>query len=233
MKQLLLPVILAVVISSLTTYFVTTMSLQSTLNENRAPVTSEGTLLEITDQQEIDEQDAGEKKLPITSEAVKVEFSCSESCDDGNPCTYEYCNETTNFKCVNTVLRGEVEGCKGLVQGSCYKNSCVSGACTLIYSSVCCGNGKCDKDEDYSVCPKDCEKPAQQTTTTQQTTQTEQNSTTTTESKENCDPSYPDICVPPPPPDLDCKDIQYKKFKVLLPDPHRFDGNKNGIGCET
>lgn len=49
----------------------------------------------------------------------------------------------------------------------------------------------------------------------------------------NCDPSYPDVCIPPPPPDLDCKDVPYKRFRVLAPDPHRFDGNKGGIGCET
>jgi len=231
MKQFVFPIILAVVISSLTTYFATMMSLQNALDENRAPVTSESTLLEITNQKEIKEQDTGERKLPMTSEAVKVELSCSESCDDGNPCTFEYCNETTDFKCKYTILKGEVEGCKGMVEGSCSKYSCVSGSCTLIYSSVCCGNGKCDSDETYSVCPRDCEQP--QTTTTQQTIQTEQNSTTTTKSKENCDPSYPDVCIPPPPPDLDCEDIQFKKFKVLPPDPHRFDGNKNGIGCET
>ncbi len=48
----------------------------------------------------------------------------------------------------------------------------------------------------------------------------------------NCDPSYPDVCIPPPPPDLDCKDIPYRRFRVLPPDPHRFDGDHDGIGCE-
>ncbi len=47
-----------------------------------------------------------------------------------------------------------------------------------------------------------------------------------------CDPSYPDVCIPPPPPDLDCKDIPYRRFKVLPPDPHNFDMDKDGIGCE-
>ena len=52
--------------------------------------------------------------------------------------------------------------------------------------------------------------------------------------KENqCDPSYPTVCIPSPPPDLDCGDIPYKKFVVLQPDPHRFDGDKDGIGCES
>lgn len=49
----------------------------------------------------------------------------------------------------------------------------------------------------------------------------------------DCDPSYPDFCIPPPPPDLDCGDISQKNFTVLQPDPHRFDGNKDGIGCES
>ncbi|MGH9998558.1 MAG: thermonuclease family protein [Nitrosopumilaceae archaeon] len=48
----------------------------------------------------------------------------------------------------------------------------------------------------------------------------------------NCDPSYPDTCIPSLPPDLDCGDIQFSNFKVLQPDPHRFDGDKDGIGCE-
>ena len=49
---------------------------------------------------------------------------------------------------------------------------------------------------------------------------------------EICDPSYPDFCIPSPPPDLDCKDIPQKNFTVLQPDPHKFDGNYDGVGCE-
>jgi len=52
-------------------------------------------------------------------------------------------------------------------------------------------------------------------------------------STNNCDSSYPDFCIPPPPPDLDCGDISQKNFTVLQPDPHRFDGDKDGIGCES
>lgn len=48
----------------------------------------------------------------------------------------------------------------------------------------------------------------------------------------NCSPAYPDVCIPPPPPDLNCKDVPYKRFRVLPPDPHGFDGNQDGIGCE-
>lgn len=48
-----------------------------------------------------------------------------------------------------------------------------------------------------------------------------------------CDPSYPGVCIPPAPPDLDCGDISYRRFEVRPPDPHRFDGDHDGIGCES
>ena len=51
--------------------------------------------------------------------------------------------------------------------------------------------------------------------------------------EDSCDPSYPDFCIPSPPPDLDCKDIPQKRFTVIGSDPHRFDGDKDGIGCES
>jgi micrococcal nuclease len=55
-----------------------------------------------------------------------------------------------------------------------------------------------------------------------------------------CDPSYPDVCIPPPPPDLDCKDVPYADFRVIGADPHGFDGpydgsipyEPDGRGCE-
>jgi micrococcal nuclease len=47
-----------------------------------------------------------------------------------------------------------------------------------------------------------------------------------------CDPSYPTVCIPPPPPDLDCADVPHKHFKVVGRDPHHFDGDHDGIGCE-
>ncbi|NIM26006.1 MAG: thermonuclease family protein [Nitrososphaeria archaeon] len=54
-----------------------------------------------------------------------------------------------------------------------------------------------------------------------------------TSTQSQCDPSYPDFCIPQPPPDLDCGDIPQKNFTVLQPDPHRFDVDKDGIGCES
>ncbi len=63
--------------------------------------------------------------------------------------------------------------------------------------------------------------------------------------QQNCDPAYGGVCIPPPPPDLDCGEIQARNFRVYQPgdgdapaglsvfDPHRFDGDKDGIGCES
>jgi len=49
----------------------------------------------------------------------------------------------------------------------------------------------------------------------------------------NCDPSYPTVCIPPPPPDLDCGDISYRRFTVVGSDPHGFDRDGDGVGCES
>ena len=49
----------------------------------------------------------------------------------------------------------------------------------------------------------------------------------------NCDPSYPTVCIPSPPPDLDCGEIPHRRFTVLAPDPHGFDRDRDGIGCEA
>ncbi|SDP20521.1 micrococcal nuclease [Actinopolyspora xinjiangensis] len=37
---------------------------------------------------------------------------------------------------------------------------------------------------------------------------------------------------PPPPPDLDCSEISAQDFRVRPDDPHRFDRDGDGIGCE-
>lgn len=48
----------------------------------------------------------------------------------------------------------------------------------------------------------------------------------------SCDAAYPDVCIPSPPPDLECSDITFRNFRVLPPDPHRFDQDGDGLGCE-
>jgi len=70
-------------------------------------------------------------------------------------------------------------------------------------------------------------------TATPSPTKTPKPTATPTRDPKKCHPSYPDHCIPPPPPDLNCDDILWTNFTVLPPDPHGFDGNKNGIGCET
>ena len=48
----------------------------------------------------------------------------------------------------------------------------------------------------------------------------------------DCEPSYPEVCIPPPPPDLDRGEVAYGRFTVYPPDLHRFDGDYDGLGCE-
>jgi PKD repeat protein len=55
----------------------------------------------------------------------------------------------------------------------------------------------------------------------------------TEQGETECDPSYPDLCIPPPPPNLNCDDISARNFEVLPPDPHGFDADNDGIGCES
>jgi endonuclease YncB( thermonuclease family) len=50
-----------------------------------------------------------------------------------------------------------------------------------------------------------------------------------------CDPNYAGACIPPYPPDLDCADLRARGLapvRVIGSDPHRFDGDGDGIGCE-
>lgn len=47
-----------------------------------------------------------------------------------------------------------------------------------------------------------------------------------------CHSSYPTVCIPPPPPDLDCPDVPYTNFPVMGSDPHGFDRDRDGYGCE-
>jgi hypothetical protein len=50
-----------------------------------------------------------------------------------------------------------------------------------------------------------------------------------------CDPSYPDLCLPPAPPYLNCDYIYglgASHITVYAPDPHGFDSDSDGVGCE-
>ena len=55
--------------------------------------------------------------------------------------------------------------------------------------------------------------------------------------EQRCHASYPDYCIAPPPPDLDCPQVRGRKpftvrHDVRNPDPHRFDRDKDGRACE-
>lgn len=49
----------------------------------------------------------------------------------------------------------------------------------------------------------------------------------------SCDDSYLGVCIPPYPPDLDCGDIAERDFAVVGSDPHGFDREGDGLGCES
>jgi hypothetical protein len=57
-------------------------------------------------------------------------------------------------------------------------------------------------------------------------------SSKSTSQESSCDPSYPTVCIATYPPDLNCKDIPYSNFQVFPPDPHGFDADSDGVGCE-
>jgi hypothetical protein len=47
-----------------------------------------------------------------------------------------------------------------------------------------------------------------------------------------CDPSYPNVCIPSPPPVLDCSQIRHRNFRVFGADPHGLDADRDGVACE-
>jgi hypothetical protein len=69
-------------------------------------------------------------------------------------------------------------------------------------------------------------------TTTVVSSSSSPSSSSSSSSGSECDPSYPDVCLPTPPPDLNCTDITSRRFEVVGSDPHALDGDNNGIACE-
>jgi hypothetical protein len=48
-----------------------------------------------------------------------------------------------------------------------------------------------------------------------------------------CETSYVEVCIPADAYDLDCTDIAESDFEVVGGDPHGFDGDQDGVGCES
>jgi len=53
---------------------------------------------------------------------------CPSSCNDQNPCTRDYCDNTTNLKCAHEKLTGNQTGCTGMTS-TCMQNMCYDGTC--------------------------------------------------------------------------------------------------------
>ena len=74
-------------------------------------------------------------------------------CDDGNPCTLDFCNQTT-VACEHRPLNGEYGGCSETT--SCVRKFCSEGACASDVEKLCCGNSACEQGESYLTCARDC-----------------------------------------------------------------------------
>lgn len=48
-----------------------------------------------------------------------------------------------------------------------------------------------------------------------------------------CDAAYPDVCIAPPPPQLNCDDIGEHDFRANAPDPHNLDADADRVACES
>lgn len=91
----------------------------------------------------------------IVQEASESKSTCPSSCDDSNPCTTDWCNETNNYLCSHTLIDGTSEGCWGGTN-SCNTNSCAAGKCITTQLARCCGDAVCDSNESCSSCSVDC-----------------------------------------------------------------------------
>ena len=87
---------------------------------------------------------------------IADKLSCPSSCDDGNPCTQDYCSRDTSFACQHGPLDGDQVGCSGSSGAACRYSSCQAGQCAEKTEISCCGNGICEKGEDLTSCSADC-----------------------------------------------------------------------------
>ena len=80
-----------------------------------------------------------------------------------------------------------------------------------------------------------CRAPAARTAAAPTTTRTAPTTAVQQPARGNCHPAYPDDCIPPAPPDLNCPQIgRLVRVDHAFGDPHGLDGNDNdGWGCES
>ena len=97
----------------------------------------------------------------ITGSGFAIWYSqiprCPESCDDGNPCTQDFCSSETDYQCKHPSIVGATEGCKDSVE-TCKQYQCVESKCQIVVLAGCCGNEKCEAGEDWETCAQDCER---------------------------------------------------------------------------
>jgi len=86
---------------------------------------------------------------------VEPSLGCGD-CDDNNPCTTDFCDETGT--CRNLPLDGRVEGCQDDT-GPCSLFICASGVCKDSRVRDCCGNLICEESENFGNCEEDCNRP--------------------------------------------------------------------------
>jgi hypothetical protein len=108
------------------------------------------------------------------------------------------------------LLHPEQEKCKPDQSGNCPSGFLLN------------GKGHCFPDK---KCPKGFEKQNNDETGTCHPI----------EPPKDCEPSYPSLCIPKGSSDIDCPTLEKRgihDFKVIGSDPHGFDGDNDGIGCE-
>ncbi len=112
----------------------------------------------------------------VEEEVIEEVKECPESCDDGDECTNDSCDEGTDFECVNEKkllccgngdceitedsdeCPADCQDCSELDVGVCEEsyNDLATGECGVRAISPCCGNGVCDSGEDFDFCSDDC-----------------------------------------------------------------------------
>ncbi|MDW0289655.1 MAG: hypothetical protein QN650_08585, partial [Nitrososphaeraceae archaeon] len=91
------------------------------------------------------------------------------------------------------------------------------------------------QQKELQLTENNTEQQDQQNVTNQNQTNDERKTRTSESnvgSDDGCDPSYPDICITTYSEKLSCADIPFRNFKVLPPDTHGFDTDRDGVGCE-